>query len=141
MDIEEKRKFLRENGWEMSWSDDNWVRSDAANKEANTGISTAAAYASMFPVSKTLPSANLNDIELHRFRRVNACETIEDLRACILDFADDDGMIQGRTRKFNATKMATLLNVYIEGMAPGNVLTREYGIRQQALYLKQFEIV
>jgi hypothetical protein len=138
MDIEEKRKFLRENGWEMSWSDDNWVRSDAANKEANAGISTAAAYALMFPVDKKIPEANPNDLELYRFRRVNACETTEELKACIIDFADDEGMIQGRARKFNATKMSAMVNMFMTDIVPGNVLTREYGIRQQALYLKQF---
>jgi DNA polymerase elongation subunit (family B) len=40
----EKEKFLLKNGWEKSWSDDNWVRSDAENKEANTGIPTDVAY-------------------------------------------------------------------------------------------------
>jgi hypothetical protein len=40
----EKEKFLLKNGWEKSWSDDNWVRSDAPNKEANTGIPTDVAY-------------------------------------------------------------------------------------------------
>jgi DNA polymerase elongation subunit (family B) len=40
----EKEKFLLKNGWEKSWSDDNWVRSDSENKEANTGIPTDVAY-------------------------------------------------------------------------------------------------
>lgn len=40
----EKVKFLLKNGWEQSWSDDNWVRSDSPNKEANTGIPTEGAY-------------------------------------------------------------------------------------------------
>jgi DNA polymerase elongation subunit (family B) len=40
----EKVNFLRKNGWEQSWDDDNWVRSDSKNKEANTGISTDEAY-------------------------------------------------------------------------------------------------
>jgi DNA polymerase elongation subunit (family B) len=43
-DIKEKVKFLQKNGWEQSWDDDNWVRSDATNKEANTGIPTDLAY-------------------------------------------------------------------------------------------------
>jgi len=43
-EYEKKKSFLLENGWEMSWSDDNWVRSDANNKEANTGIPTDIAY-------------------------------------------------------------------------------------------------
>ena len=40
----EKVKFLLKNGWEQSWGDDNWVRSDSPNKEANTGIPTEGAY-------------------------------------------------------------------------------------------------
>ena len=44
----EKVKFLLKNGWEQSWSDDNWVRSDSPNKEANTGIPTDSAYQRAF---------------------------------------------------------------------------------------------
>jgi hypothetical protein len=45
---EEKREFIRNsNEWEVSWSDDNWVRKDAANKEANTGIDTDSLYRSL----------------------------------------------------------------------------------------------
>jgi DNA polymerase elongation subunit (family B) len=40
----EKENFLLKNGWEKSWSEDNWVRSDAINKEANTGVPTDVAY-------------------------------------------------------------------------------------------------
>jgi hypothetical protein len=43
-DRKEKVKFLQKNGWEQSWGEDNWVRSDATNKEANTGIPTERAY-------------------------------------------------------------------------------------------------
>ena len=43
-DYKNKEQFLLNNGWEKSWSDDNWVRSDAKNKEANTGIPTDLAY-------------------------------------------------------------------------------------------------
>jgi hypothetical protein len=44
LDYKQKEKFLLNNGWEKSWSEDNWVRSDAKNKEANTGIPTDSAY-------------------------------------------------------------------------------------------------
>jgi DNA polymerase elongation subunit (family B) len=44
LDYKQKEKFLINNGWEKSWSDDNWVRSDSKNKEANTGIPTDVAY-------------------------------------------------------------------------------------------------
>jgi hypothetical protein len=43
-DRKEKVKFLQKNGWEQSWGEDNWVRSNATNKEANTGIPTERAY-------------------------------------------------------------------------------------------------
>jgi DNA polymerase elongation subunit (family B) len=43
-DRKEKVKFLQKNGWEQSWGEDNWVRSDATNKEANTGRPTDLAY-------------------------------------------------------------------------------------------------
>jgi hypothetical protein len=42
--IEEKRNYLKSHGGEQSWSEDNWVRSDARNKEANTGSDTESAY-------------------------------------------------------------------------------------------------
>jgi hypothetical protein len=44
LDYKQKEKFLLNNGWEKSWSEDNWVRSDAKNKESNTGIPTDFAY-------------------------------------------------------------------------------------------------
>lgn len=44
MTIEEKKKYLEANGWQMSWSDDNWVKSNAVSREANTGLSTEQAF-------------------------------------------------------------------------------------------------
>ena len=44
LSYKEKETFLLNNGWEQSWSDDNWVRSDSKYKEANTGIPTDVAY-------------------------------------------------------------------------------------------------
>jgi hypothetical protein len=41
---EEMAKYLKERGWELSWSDDNWVRSKAKYKEANNGTTTIAAF-------------------------------------------------------------------------------------------------
>lgn len=42
--LNQMREFLLKNGWEQSWSNDNWVRSDAINKEANTGTDTKIAF-------------------------------------------------------------------------------------------------
>ena len=76
--------------------------------------------------------------ELQKWQAVNECETAMQLGRLIVQFADEDGMIQGRKRKFDAVKMATGLGYYMLSEAPANVLTREYGIRQQAIYLKSF---
>ncbi len=76
--------------------------------------------------------------EVSRYRRVNACESIKDLEETILSFADEDGMIQGRTRKFNAEQMSKNVWFVVNEQMPANVLTREFGIRQQALYLAYY---
>lgn len=64
---------------------------------------------------------------------VNDCEDLSQLADVILSLADEDGMIQGRTKKFNAGKMADACLHYRN--RPKNNLTREFGIRQQALYI------
>lgn len=79
--------------------------------------------------------------ELEKYERVNSCETIEELQQCILNFAIN-GIIQGRTREFDANKMAeNALHYYNDdsGDLWPNVMTREYGIRQQAMYLKYYK--
>jgi hypothetical protein len=65
---------------------------------------------------------------------VNRSETFEELANVILKMANNNGMIQGRDRKFNAEHMA---NNCINFKELGNprLLTREFGIRQQALYI------
>ena len=76
--------------------------------------------------------------ELEKWQQVNQCESSLGLALIINLLADKEGMIQGRERKFDAAKMATGLSYYMSSEAPANVLTREYGIRQQAIYLKTF---
>lgn len=41
---EQKYQYLKDNGWEQSWSNDNWVKSNGINKEANTGLGTDVAF-------------------------------------------------------------------------------------------------
>ena len=76
--------------------------------------------------------------ELQKWQAVNQCETQAQLADLITKFADEEGMIQGRERKFDASKMIIGLSFFMEDEMPANVLTREYGIRQQAIYLKIF---
>lgn len=76
---------------------------------------------------------------LEKYELVNKCETIEELESAVKALAGEDGLIQGRTRKFDANKMASYVGSVVKGLGPINVLTREFGIRQQALYLKFYQ--
>ena len=76
--------------------------------------------------------------ELETWQEVNQCETTQHLAFIINKLADPEGMIQGRKRKFDAAKMIIGLNHFMADEMPANVLTREFGIRQQAIYLKTF---
>ncbi len=81
-----------------------------------------------------------NLTELEKFKKVNSCETIEELTQCILDFADEYGLIQGRTHKFNAQEMAQSASACYKNKMfhfP-ELVTREFGLRQQLLYLKHY---
>jgi hypothetical protein len=76
--------------------------------------------------------------ELERFQKVNQCETEEQLAAVILEFADESGMIQGRNTRFVAKVMSERVEGVVSLGFPANSLTREFGIRQQALYIKHY---
>ena len=76
--------------------------------------------------------------KLKIYEAVNKCETFEELAKVIESLANDDGMIQGRKREFNAAKMAEACRSFTTARAP-NVLTREFGIRQQALYIQYYK--
>lgn len=73
---------------------------------------------------------------LEVYDKVNSCRSFSELSDVILSLADEDGMIQGRTRKFVAAKMAKFcINFFVY---PKEVLTREFGIRQQAIMLEYY---
>ena len=74
--------------------------------------------------------------QLEKYEKVNKCETFEDLAEAVKSFADEEGMIQGRTRKFRAKKMAHAVLAF--GIISPNSLTREFGIRQQAFYINHY---
>lgn len=76
--------------------------------------------------------------ELETWQFVNQAETAQALAFIINKLADPEGMIQGRERKFDAAKMIIGLSYFMTDEMPANVLTREFGIRQQAIYLKTF---
>ena len=74
---EEKTKYLLDNGWVPSWDDDNWVRKDAFNHEANTGISLEQAY--MFLMKQVAPEVETKDLQktLRYYVSKNGCKIIK----------------------------------------------------------------
>lgn len=74
--------------------------------------------------------------ELEKYEAVNKCESFEELAKVIESFADENGEIQGRTRKFNAEKMSWFCRNFTMGQP--ELLTREFGIRQQAMYISYY---
>lgn len=75
--------------------------------------------------------------ELEKFQIVNSCETPKELADTIIKLADPEtGRIQGRRKDFDSTRMSICVGPVIYEGAPANLLTREFGIRQQALYIR-----
>jgi hypothetical protein len=74
--------------------------------------------------------------ELKKYQKVNQCETLEELALTIESFADVNGEIQGKTRHFNASKMAGFCRNFHPSIP--ELLTREFGIRQQAMYITHY---
>lgn len=75
----------------------------------------------------------------NKYEQVNHCENAGQLKAVVISLADTKGVIQGRRRSFKAARMAEFVEGVIAGVLPPECLTREFGIRQQALYIKYYE--
>jgi hypothetical protein len=77
--------------------------------------------------------------DLEKYELVNKCETSEELSDAIIKISNPKtGLISGRIRMFIADQMANYCDLVINGNSSPNLLTREFGIRQQALYIKYY---
>ena len=77
--------------------------------------------------------------ELEKYELVNKCETSDQLAEVIIQLSDPEtGLIPGRTNIFDGHKMAENCHSVIKRGHSPNLLTREYGIRQQALYIRYY---
>lgn len=76
--------------------------------------------------------------EAEKYHLINGCETVKELEDAIGKIADD-GFIHGRTKVMNASSMQEKVQGVVNGSLPARVLTRVYGIRQQALYIKYYQ--
>ena len=78
--------------------------------------------------------------ELEKYELVNSCETGPELKDALLKISNlDNGVIKGRIRNFDGERMAGYVHLVINEGAPANLLTRTYGIRQQAIYIAYCE--
>jgi hypothetical protein len=75
---------------------------------------------------------------LEKYERVNQAESLKELANIIRSFADEDGKIQGRRRMFDAELMAKACEVF--SPLSHDTLTREFGIRQQAMMIYFYEV-
>jgi hypothetical protein len=74
--------------------------------------------------------------ELEKYETINKTETVEELENAVETIWSSD-YIDGMTRKFDKKKMKGYIKGIVDGsIEQANVLTRKYGLRQQALYLK-----
>lgn len=69
---------------------------------------------------------------LQKFEAVNQCDNLKGLANVIRSF-DEDGFIRGRTRNFSTENMAKFCESFT--MENATMLTREFGIRQQAMFI------
>lgn len=74
--------------------------------------------------------------ELEKYEAVNKCENLDELSEVILLLANKDGQINGRSKPFDAKKMSN--NCLNLPRVPFRLLTRTYGIRQQAMYILHY---
>jgi len=75
---------------------------------------------------------------LEKYSKVNNTESLKELAEVIREFGNEpifgvEGFILGRTQVFNSENMAMHCETY--SLVKHNVLTREFGIRQQAMML------
>ena len=77
--------------------------------------------------------------DLEKYQKVNSCQTLADLQKCIIEFADENGMIQGKERLFNAKIMASRAEVFYTIGNWAESVTREFGLRQQLMYLRHYK--
>lgn len=72
---------------------------------------------------------------LNAYESVNQSKSLEELSKVIKSLADDEGRIPGRHKDHDAYQMSAVCLTY--NNFSKRALTREYGIRQQAIMLHQ----
>lgn len=76
--------------------------------------------------------------ELEKYELINSCENVAELEDAIIKIAEPSGMINGREKQFDAKYMSSFVRCIVNDSCDPRYLTRNYGIRQQALYIKNY---
>lgn len=74
--------------------------------------------------------------DLEKYEAVNKCESLKELADIIRNFGGPSGLIKGRTKIFDAERMARACEHFYN--VPKNTLTRNWGIRQQAMMIEYY---
>lgn len=74
--------------------------------------------------------------ELEKYELVNKAESMQQLEEAITKIGDS-GLIMGRNKPFKTEQQVAAVQAICNGY-PANLLTRQYGIRQQMLYLMHY---
>lgn len=77
--------------------------------------------------------------ELEKYELVNSAESGDSLITIINTIAEE-GKIEGKSRSFLALNLTECVNKFLRGEIPARFLTRSYGIRQQAIYIRYSQI-
>lgn len=78
--------------------------------------------------------------ETEKWLIINQCENKVQLAAAIMIISEEGVIRSNRQDKaFDAQKQVRNLELVIEGGLFPNILTRAYGIRQQAIYIRYYE--
>lgn len=75
--------------------------------------------------------------ELEKYELINKAETVEELKEA-MEAISEKGMIKGRRKSYIADEMIAMVDFIYNDNYPLNFLTRNYGIRQQMLYLLHY---
>ena len=78
--------------------------------------------------------------DLEKYEKVNSCETVEELEQAIIEIGKElNNTILGRKYCFDSKRMASRCKDVFDGKLNPEVLTRNYGIRQQMFYLIHYK--
>ena len=76
--------------------------------------------------------------ELIRFQVVNKADSLKSLLAAIEVMGGEEGLLQGSQQLWDVDQQKAGLELFAKGLAVPNILTRTYGLRQQAMYLAYY---